>query len=133
AVVNGDIFHRTLLIAGVMPARNRLAQSCAGTDKDLTLWWEQRSQPRLSLCQEYRVRDPSLLIACERLAAMSALPPKADIPNLRRVIATTESRSRQVRRPPAVASRQSITDVYVMYKTSSPVDGVRCDSSSPSI
>jgi hypothetical protein len=32
-----------------------------------------------SLCQEYRVRDPSLLIARERLAAMSALPPKADI------------------------------------------------------
>ena len=34
--------------------------------------------PRLSLCQEYRVRDPSLLIACERLAAMSALPPKME-------------------------------------------------------
>jgi hypothetical protein len=32
----------------------------------MTLWWEQRSQPRLSLCQEYRVRDPSLLIARER-------------------------------------------------------------------
>jgi hypothetical protein len=27
--------------------------------------WVQRSQPGLSRCQEYRVRDPSLLIACE--------------------------------------------------------------------
>jgi len=34
---------------------------------------------RLSLCQEYRVSDPLLLIARERLAAMSAFTPKADI------------------------------------------------------
>ena len=41
--------------------------------------WDQRLQPRLSLCQEYRLHDPSLLIARERLAAMSPLLPKADV------------------------------------------------------
>jgi CRISPR/Cas system CSM-associated protein Csm4 (group 5 of RAMP superfamily) len=37
AVVNGDIFHRTLVIEGSDASLNRHAQSCAGTYRDLTI------------------------------------------------------------------------------------------------
>jgi hypothetical protein len=50
---------------------------------------DQRSQPRLSLCQEYRVRDPSFQHDCD-----VRFVPKADIRNRSMTSSTSSSASR---------------------------------------
>ena len=56
--------------------RKGKANTVAGSEQRSDLTPSMTCEPRLLLCEEYRVRDPSLLIARERLAAMCLLHPQ---------------------------------------------------------